>query len=141
MYIVYPGYFSSIQAITSISPIFHNHLVIVLRADLHNLTYSQIHSRAPLVVGASCTLQRFFSAQRNISPFRPKQKLTTPPGTRILPMRPPPSFQTSTPSPHPAYTFPYISHLMPSGVPDAAYAKTRRFVRNGAPPCNITSKA
>lgn len=35
---------------------------------------------------------------------------------------------TLTPSPHPEYTFPFLSSCMPSGMPVSAYANTRRLV-------------
>lgn len=77
----------------------------------------------------------------NISPCFPKQKLATPFGTSIIPMSVPAGFQTSIPSPQPAYTLPYISHFMPSGTPTVAYAKALLLARNGAPDLLVTSNA
>ena len=77
----------------------------------------------------------------NISPFNPKQKLATPLGTSIIPISVPAGFQTSIPSPQPAYTLPCTSHLIPSGAPTAANAKVLLLARNGAPDLIVTSNA
>lgn len=98
-------------------------------------------NKAPLVEGAMLATQNLVSFSKNISPLRPKQKFATPPGTRTLPIKVPPAFQTLRPSPHPEYTFPTVSHLIPSGMPVSATAKSRRLAKKSAPERRITSKA
>lgn len=88
-------------------------------------------NNAPLVSSPSFTRHSLCSPKHHISPLRPKQKFAHPPSIKILPTSMPPLFHTLMPSPHPAYTLPYTSHLMPSGAPVSAYAKTRRLVRYG----------
>ena len=104
--------------------------VIFLRPEMLPYTLN----RAPFTSACNCTCQILHSLSRNISPRSPKQKLAIPPGIRILPRRMPPSFHTLTPSPHPEYTLPATSHLIPSGNPTAAMANSLRFARNGDPP-------
>lgn len=96
---------------------------------------------APSIIPATFTTQNFVSFKRNNSPFLPKQKFATPPGTTILPSSTPPAFQTETPSPVPLYTFPAVSTLMPSGTPVSAKAKRRLCARKGEFCLYVTSKA
>lgn len=105
---------------------------IVHRCSMILLTV-HMRNNAPLVAGASCALQSLCSFRIKTSPSFPKQKLAAPPSTRILPSSTPPGDHTLMPSPHPLYTFPYTSHLIPSGMPVSAIAKSRRCVRNGWP--------
>lgn len=98
-------------------------------------------NRAPLTDCAIFATQNLVSFSKNSSPLRPKQKFATPPGTRILPISVPPAFQTLTPSPHPEYTLPTVSHLMPSGISVSAMANNRRLARKSAPERRITSNA
>jgi hypothetical protein len=72
---------------------------------------------APCTWSLIFATQNFVSPRMNISPGRPKQKFAMPPGMTSLPMRIPPGDQTLIPSPHPLYTLPATSHLMPSGWP------------------------
>lgn len=98
-------------------------------------------NNAPLTSPATLATQNLVSFSRKISPFRPKQKFATPPGTTILPIRVPDAFQTFSPSPQPEQTFPCRSHLMPSGMPVSAKAKSRRLARNVPPDLFTTSNA
>ncbi|KAH0389173.1 calcium-dependent phosphotriesterase, partial [Aureobasidium melanogenum] len=56
-----------------------------------------------------------------------KQKLATQAPVTIFPIKVPWAFHTCTPSPHPEYTFPSSSHLIPSGTPLSQYAKVLRL--------------
>jgi hypothetical protein len=98
-------------------------------------------SNAPLRLAESCSLQSLFSFRRNSCPSLPKQKFATPPSTSTFAMRTPPGDQMLSPSPQPLYTLPSVSHLIPSGMPTSAIAKSLRLARKGCPEYMITSKA
>src|SRR5579871_2907672 len=106
----------------------------------HTLT-PILSKSAPFTCFAILTTQNLVSLSRKSSPDFPKQKFEMPPGTTILPRRIPPGLHTCMPSPQPEYTFPAVSHLIPSGAPVSAIAKTRRFVRNLEPWRTSTSNA
>ena len=89
----------------------------------------QIPSSAPLLSSLNLTLQSLCSPKHHISPFLPKQKFAHPPSICTFPINIPPLFHTLIPSPHPEYTFPNTSHLIPSGAPVSAYANTLLLVR------------
>jgi hypothetical protein len=111
-----------------------------LLADSSTFSLDQSPSKAPFTFGLTLVF-RFDDRSGRTCLRLDQNKVGGSPRMSTLPSNTPPADHTLIPSPHPLYTFIYVSHLILSGITMLASANKRRLVRNGYPWQYFTSEA